>query len=120
MTPEQLEARNAAIRAAWEDPLRLALARKPDSKRSSPEAARAYYRDYYRRRKEKAKMRATELIEKFNEVIRLTQDAWRLDGLLQGEGSLSPTKLERSKLKHQQASQATKEFCALLSEHVAS
>ena len=28
MTPEQLEARNAAIRLAWDDPLRLALARE--------------------------------------------------------------------------------------------
>jgi hypothetical protein len=49
VTPEQLKARNDAIREAWEDPLRLALARmktKPGSKRSSREAYNAYYRNY--------------------------------------------------------------------------
>lgn len=55
MTSEQLARRNAAIRAAWDDPLLRALVRakmeKPGSKRSSRAAYNAYYRDYYRRKK---------------------------------------------------------------------
>ena len=51
MTPDQLARRNAAIRLAWEDPLRLALARKAGSKRSSREAYNAYYREYRKRKK---------------------------------------------------------------------
>jgi hypothetical protein len=54
MTPEQLERRNAAIRRAWDDPLRLALARKPNSKRSSQEAYNAYYREYRRRKRQES------------------------------------------------------------------
>ena len=54
MTAAQLAARNAAIRAAWDDPLLRALMRakkeKPGSKRSSRAAYNAYYREYRRRR----------------------------------------------------------------------
>lgn len=54
MTSEQLARRNAAIRAAWDDPLRRALMRakkeKPGSKRSSDEAYNAYYREYRKRK----------------------------------------------------------------------
>jgi len=57
MTSAQLEARNAAIRRAWDDPLTRALqsARlsKPGSKRSSPAAYNAYYREYGRKRRER-------------------------------------------------------------------
>ena len=55
MTREQIEARNAAIRAAWDDPLRRALMSavksKPGSKRSSRKAYNAYYRAYRKRKK---------------------------------------------------------------------
>ena len=53
MTQEQLAARNAKIKAAWDDPLRRALQSakhaKPGSKRSSREAYNAYYRAYRKR-----------------------------------------------------------------------
>ena len=56
MTAEQLARRNAAIRAAWDDPLLRAThmkhLRKEDSKRSSDEAYNAYYRDYRRRKRD--------------------------------------------------------------------
>jgi len=59
MTPEQLARRNAAIAAAWDDPLVRALASarmsKPGSKRSSQESYNAYYREYRKRRKAKLK-----------------------------------------------------------------
>jgi hypothetical protein len=55
VTPEQLEARNAAIKLAWDDPLRRALMSaaksKPGSKRSSKEAYNEYYRRYRKRRR---------------------------------------------------------------------
>lgn len=56
MSPEQLAARNAAIKSAWEDPLRRAFMaakkRKPGSKRSSREAYNAYMRAYRRKKRE--------------------------------------------------------------------
>lgn len=56
MTPEQLTARNAAIKLAWEDPLLRAVVaakkRKPNSKRSSRAAYNAYMRAYRRRKRE--------------------------------------------------------------------
>jgi hypothetical protein len=55
VTAEQLAARNAAIRRAWDDPLRRALMsakkQKPGSRASSREAFNAYFRDYRRRRR---------------------------------------------------------------------
>lgn len=58
MTPEQLRARNAAIKRAWDDPLVRALAgakkTKPGSRSSSREAYNAYFRAY-RRKKRAAK-----------------------------------------------------------------
>ena len=56
MTPEQLEARNRAIQAAWEDPLRRALmsALKSEegSRRSSKAATNAYFKKYRMKQKE--------------------------------------------------------------------
>jgi hypothetical protein len=53
MTPDELAARNRAIRDAWDDPLRRALMSalktKPNSKRSSRDAYNAYYREYRKR-----------------------------------------------------------------------
>lgn len=55
MSPEQLAARNAAIKAAWDSPLRRELMaakkRKPGSKRSSREAYNAYMRAYRRKQR---------------------------------------------------------------------
>ena len=53
MTPEQLEARNTAIRKAWDDPLRRALASaqktKPGSKLDmTRKEYNAWYREYRR------------------------------------------------------------------------
>jgi hypothetical protein len=62
-------------------------------------------------------MRAAELIEKFNAVMRLTQDAWMYDGRLESEDAWTPTKLQRSKEKHEAAEAAAKEFCQLLSDN---
>ncbi len=55
MTPEQITSRNEKIRRTWNDPLKLALARKEGSKRSSEAAYRAYYREYLRRYRQKRK-----------------------------------------------------------------
>jgi hypothetical protein len=62
-------------------------------------------------------MRATELIEKFNEVLRLTQEAWRLDGRLDGEANMSLAAIERLKKLHEAAEAAAEEFCQLLSDN---
>jgi hypothetical protein len=60
MTPEQIARRNEKIRQAWEDPLRIALARasrqKDGSKRSSEQAYREYYRRYRHKQKTKKAM----------------------------------------------------------------
>ena len=52
MTPEQLARRNAAIKAAWDDPLLRAIVRakmeRPGSRGSSQEAYNAYFREYLR------------------------------------------------------------------------
>lgn len=54
MTQEQLDARNEAIRRAWDDPLRRALMshakRKEGSKRSSRKAYNEYMREYRARK----------------------------------------------------------------------
>jgi hypothetical protein len=62
-------------------------------------------------------MRAPELISKFNEVLRLTQDAWKYDGILEGEDDQNPTKLKKSQEKHAAANAAAKEFQQLLSDN---
>lgn len=62
-------------------------------------------------------MRAVELIEKFNEVIRLTRDAWLYDGRLEGIENINPVKLKRSQDKHAEADAAAKAFCQLLSDN---
>jgi hypothetical protein len=58
MTPEQLERRNAAIRRAWDDPLRRALLShlktKEGSRRSSRAAYNAYFRAYRKRKNDEA------------------------------------------------------------------
>ena len=52
MTPAQLEARNAAIRAAWDDPLKRALMRRRTErtqfKQRGPKLAKDDYNAYYR------------------------------------------------------------------------
>jgi uncharacterized protein YihD (DUF1040 family) len=62
-------------------------------------------------------MRATELIERFNEVIQLTQKAWRYEGQLNGEGNMTLAKDERLKKLHEAAETAAEEFCQLLSDN---
>jgi hypothetical protein len=55
MTPEQLAARNARIREAWDDPLRRALQRAKKvagGRRESREATLAYYRAYRARKRD--------------------------------------------------------------------
>ena len=74
MTPEQLAARNAAIRAAWDDPLRRALMRakkeKPDSRSSSREAYNAYFRNYRARAKMAAALDCGRRLETENGLRR--------------------------------------------------
>lgn len=57
LTPEQLKARNTAIQAAWDDPLRRALMSalktKEGSRASSRAAYNAYFREYRRKRHER-------------------------------------------------------------------
>lgn len=60
-------------------------------------------------------MRAPELIAKFNEVIRLTQDAWRYEGLVEADEDFDSDKLKKSEDKHDEANAAAAEFCKLLS-----
>jgi hypothetical protein len=62
-------------------------------------------------------MRATELIERFNEVIRLTQDAWKYDEWLEWTKDESLAKLRRVQEKHAAANAAAKAFCRLLSDN---
>lgn len=61
-------------------------------------------------------MRASELIEKFNEALRLTQDAWKYDGLLEADETWNPTKLKKSQEKHAAADAAAKEFREMLND----
>lgn len=53
MTAEQLASRNAAIKRAWDDPLRRAIARarrvKVIARDASPKAYNAYHRNYRKR-----------------------------------------------------------------------
>jgi hypothetical protein len=57
MSPEALEARNAAIRKAWDDPLRRALMSVAKGgvtgRRRSRAALNAYYRNYLKKWREK-------------------------------------------------------------------
>jgi hypothetical protein len=62
-------------------------------------------------------MSATELIERFNHVLRLTQDAWQYDGRLQGMGNTDLAKIEKLRIKLQTAEAAAEEFCQLLSDN---
>jgi hypothetical protein len=54
VTPDQLKARNEAIRKAWDCPYRRALMSaaktKEGSRRSSQEAYNRYFREYRRKR----------------------------------------------------------------------
>jgi hypothetical protein len=62
-------------------------------------------------------MRAVELIERFNEAIRLTQDAWKYDGWIEGLHNEEPVRFKRSRDKHEAADAAAKAFCKLLSDN---
>lgn len=57
LNPEIRKRRNAAIRKAWDDPLRRAIERarnptQPGSKRSSRKAFNEYYRQYRRKKRD--------------------------------------------------------------------
>jgi hypothetical protein len=59
-------------------------------------------------------MRSTELIEKFNEVLRLKQRAWEYDN--SKRGFRSGVVLEAIATKHGEAEAAAQEFCQLLTQ----
>jgi hypothetical protein len=65
-------------------------------------------------------MRATELIEEFNRVMRLTQRAWEYQGVLFGDDEAKPDQFERLDAQRAEADRAAAEFCRLLSDNESS
>lgn len=62
MTAEQLASRNEAIKRAWDDPLRRAIARARASKIISRNASRDAYNAYHRAYRQRCRPRADRVL----------------------------------------------------------